>query len=117
MLADPNVGSFVAIVQPGPNLRWLRENALFDELRATAKPALLALPLGTSRWPDELAALMIEREISFTGTGSQALRALAARTAYGRRREGIAGVPPRAGVGSASTAAVTAVLALPMPAS
>jgi acyl-CoA synthetase (NDP forming) len=35
MLADPNVGSFLAIVQPGPNLRWLHENALFDELRAT----------------------------------------------------------------------------------
>ena len=111
MLTDPNVGSFIAIVQPGPNLRWLHENALFDELRATAKPALLALPLGTSRWPDELAALMIEREISFTGTGSQALRALAALTAYGRRREGIAGVTPLAGIGSASTAAVTAVLA------
>ena len=115
MLADPNVGSFLAIVQPGPNLRWLHENALFDELRATTKPALLALPLGTARWPDELLALMIEREIPFTGTGSQALRALAALTAYGQRRERITNATPNARVDAASIASVAALLTFAPP--
>ena len=110
MLADPNVGSFLAIVQPGPNLRWLRENALFDELRATPKPALLALPLGTSRWPDDLIAQMIDREIPFTGTGSQALRALAALTDYGRRRESNAHAVPPAPLDSAARSAISAIL-------
>lgn len=115
MLADPNVGSFLAIVQPGPNLRWLRENALFDELRATAKPALLALPLGTSRWPDDLIALMIEREIPFTGTGSQALRALCALTAYGRRRERIANGAAPLAIDATTKTSVAALLALAKP--
>jgi acyl-CoA synthetase (NDP forming) len=115
MLADPNVGSFLAIVQPGPNLRWLQENALFAELRATAKPALLALPLGTSRWPDELIAQMIEREIPFTGTGSQALRALAALTAYGQRRERIANEPTPERLDAGAAAAIAALLALAPP--
>jgi acyl-CoA synthetase (NDP forming) len=93
MLADPGVGSFLAIVQPGPNLRWLRENALFDEMRATPKPALVALPHTDSRWPDDLIAQMVEHEIAFTTTGTQALRALAALTRYGALRARLATQP------------------------
>jgi acetate---CoA ligase (ADP-forming) len=115
MLGDPNVGSFVAIVQPGPNLRWLQENALFDELRATSKPALLALPLGTSRWPDELVAQMIERKIPFTGTGSQALRAIAALTKYGRRRASLNAETAPPAMSSATKATIAAILALAKP--
>ncbi len=99
-------------MQPGPNLRWLHENALFDELRATAKPALLALPVGTSQWPDDLVALMIEREIPFTGTGSHGLRVLAALTAYGQRTAGFASAPPAEPLDAATTATVAALLAL-----
>lgn len=98
MLGDPNVGSFLAVIQPGPNLRWLRENKLFDEMRATEKPALVALPHGDSRWPDDLIAQMIEREIVFTNTCSQAVRALAAITAYGVRRARLAQRTPPAAV-------------------
>ena len=115
MLADPNVGSLLAIVQPGPNLRWLHENALIDELRATTKPALLALPLGTSRWPDDLIALMIEREIPFTGTGSQALRAIAALTRYGQRRERTANEARPPAMSAAMKTAIAALLATAKP--
>ena len=111
MLADPNVGSFLAVIQPGPNLRWLQENGLFDELRSTPKPALLSLPLGSLRWPDEMVALMIERDIPFTGSSSQALRALAALTAYGRRRERIAASAPTAPLDAATRTSVAAILA------
>ncbi len=85
LLRDPNVGSLLVVPQNGPNMRWLRENRLFDEIDASPKPALLALPLATSIWPDDLAAQMAARGIAFTTTATLALRALGALTAYGER--------------------------------
>ncbi len=93
MIGDPGVGSFLGVIQPGPNLRWLRENALFDEMRATAKPAIVALPNSDATWPDDLIAQMIEREIVFTQTGTQALRALAALHVYGEGRARFSATP------------------------
>lgn len=109
ILADPAVGSYVAIIQPGPNLRWLQENALFDELRASAKPSILALPYGGAQWPDALIARMQSMGVAYTSSSLHALRAMRALTAYGRRLARPA--PPLAPEGTARALLGTGPLA------